>query len=249
MNIYIRDIDWFINKIKNNEYFSYSRWNDGEWYCFQKKEGQNCDGHKYFHKLADYLLIALKNKNNLIESNNERYIFESGLWWDKIENLENIYKSNNLKVNFLRNDLIHKIKLNPKKWIDMINTISSRFTVIIGHSYVKKYTKLKYKEFIDIPEKNCFLYSNVIISKIRKILNIHKNKNIVFIFMASMTTNYIIDYFFNECKDKHFMLDFGSSIDIFIEDNIIDNRRRTPAKGIRRDNILKLYPKDWRKFY
>ena len=64
-----------------------------------------------------------------------------------------------------------------------------------------------------------------------------------------MATNYIIDYFFNECKDKHFMLDFGSSIDIFIEDDILDNRRRSPAQGIRRENILKLYPEDWRKFY
>jgi len=249
MEIFRKDIIWFIDKIKNNEYFSYSRWNDGEWFCLKKYPGSNCDKHKYFPKLGELLKKALQDPKNALASQNEKYIFESGLWWDSQSSINNDYKKYNMKVRFHKGDLIHEIKNKPAYWIELINCLNLKSVVIIGPNYLKKYKPLKYDYFITIPNINCFLYANEIIKQINSIIN-NESKNFVFIFAASMTTNYIIDYFFKKYENKHFMLDFGSAFDIFIEDPIFNNagRRRSPSRGVNREKLLAQYPKEWRVF-
>ena len=38
-------VDRFINKIKNNDHFVISRFNDGEWYCMRREYRHNLEGH------------------------------------------------------------------------------------------------------------------------------------------------------------------------------------------------------------
>ena len=67
------EIDYFLNKIKNKEFFSYSRFNDGELICAIKNftqigSIQNCDKHVYFPELGKELVNSLNNSDN--ESSN-----------------------------------------------------------------------------------------------------------------------------------------------------------------------------------
>ena len=67
---YTKEPDFFINKIKNDEYFSIARYNDGEWHCMRERKdrpGQriaNCDKHRYFPELKQDLLKAVTSEEN-----------------------------------------------------------------------------------------------------------------------------------------------------------------------------------------
>ena len=55
---------FYIDKLKNNEYFSFSRWGDGEFFCAAGIEGANCDHHNYSPELKNGLIKSLKNNKN-----------------------------------------------------------------------------------------------------------------------------------------------------------------------------------------
>ena len=52
MNFIHNDLDFYINKLKNDEKFSFTRWGDGEWSCVFGAKGHNCDRHQYFENMS-----------------------------------------------------------------------------------------------------------------------------------------------------------------------------------------------------
>ena len=89
---------------------------------------------------------------------------------------------------------------------------------MIGPEYLKKFTPLNVNKYISIPLKNCFLDKDRIIKEIKDIIVTYNknNKNGIFLFCASMCTNYIIDQLFELTLNKHTMLDIGSAFDNFL---------------------------------
>ena len=50
------EFEFYLNKLKNKEYFSFTRYGDGEWICINNTvdsiiTGKNCDGHHYFPEM------------------------------------------------------------------------------------------------------------------------------------------------------------------------------------------------------
>jgi len=88
------------------------------------------------------------------------------------------------------------------------------------------------------------LRKNIVNDEIKEYMK--KYEHIVFIFCASLMSNVIIDNLFLESKDKHFMLDFGSAIDTFIDHRRV-GRTSLPRRinGDDLKNLREKYPKDW----
>ena len=146
-------------------------------------------------------------------------------------------------ISFLQGDIVHKISRNyPNKWIQLNELLNKYQITIIGPNHIRKYKHLKYKNYIEIPYINCYLEKDYIINEVNKIID-SCNKTQVFIFCAGMASSVFIDLLVDKCINKHYLLDMGSSLDLFINDNRI--KRRTPVKGYKRDKILLKYPKDY----
>ena len=78
-----------INKLKNDKFFLFVRYNDGEFIaltmwdyiykCSADKSPGNCDGHKYTKKLSNCLRYAISCEDNIMLSKEEKYIFQTKL--------------------------------------------------------------------------------------------------------------------------------------------------------------------------
>ena len=72
----------------------------------------------------------------------------------------------------------------------------------------KRDLPIKYKDFIEVPEIDCYLEKENIKKEIKKLTK--KYKKPIFGFSASMATNVIVDELYDKLGDKCWMIDFGS---------------------------------------
>jgi hypothetical protein len=210
---YNRSFEFYFNKIKNNEHFKYSRYNDGELIAIIGKtpNDTNCDGHQYFPEMSIELKNCLLNYKA-----SEEYVLESFDYWynlnPHIKNTLDELKLINPELTFLHTDFIRiSHEQNPEQFFKLLNELKTKKLVIIGPQYLSKLNKIFNFIHIEIPIKNCYLIKNEIIKTISNINKISDNN--YYLFSASMPTKIIIDVFKNDNKNTY--LDWGSVWDTF----------------------------------
>jgi hypothetical protein len=211
------DINHFIDKINNKKPFSYSRFNDGELLCVIKQllenevsSNNNCDGHIYFPKMGEELLVSLNN------SDCENYYIQYMSGWLKSEKFFNYTKllidNNSLNGIYQYSDFLQiTLRENPDLFRKFVNILNNNEIMIVGPEYLKNIKFLKYSSFVEIPSVNCYNKKDEIINEISKKIN---DRTIV-LFSASMATNVIIDSLYKIYGQKNFLIDVGSLWDIF----------------------------------
>lgn len=236
-----KSFDYFIDRIKNNEHFRYSRFNDGELIAIIGKspQGANCDGHKYFPEMGVELKNVLLNYKY-----SDNYVLESFDYWYKtlphIKKILQELKMLNSNLKFLHTDFIRIMhEQNPELFLDFLEILKTKKIVIVGPEYLKKLNSFFDFRYISVPHKNCFLQKDRIISEMKKISE--KERDVFFLLSASMPANIIIDQF----KDnKNTYLDWGSVWDTFFvseEYSFIKKRSTSNKKEIieKYNNFLK----------
>jgi hypothetical protein len=231
--------DYFFEKIKNNQHFKYSRFNDGEITAMigKRANASNCDGHQYFPEMSKMLNDVLLNYKK-----DENYILESFIYWynllPDVNSYLNHIKFVNKDLSFLKEDFIRIThEKNPELFIDLLNLLKEKKVVVVGPYYLKKLNNFFNFDYIDVPVKNCFLGLNKIIKDVD---DCRKDENIVFLFSASMPTKIIIDYF--KYDNKNTYIDWGSVWDTFFispEYNFI--RKRSSSSNEKYRLIYKDY--------
>lgn len=209
------DIDYFLNRFKNKEFFSYSRFNDGELLCSIKNFKEiglvkNCDGHQYFPNLGLELTNSLNNADNkkyFIQYlsafiNNPKYI----------EYTKILIKNNKLNGNYVSSDFLQTmLRYKPEKFKEFIDILKKNNIMIVGPNYLTKLNMIKPIDFVLVPTKNCYLEKDKILSEIKTKLK----KNQIVLFSSSMTTNSFIDILYKDFGNTNFFIDAGSIWDIF----------------------------------
>lgn len=152
MNIKNKPIEYYIEKINSKDNFSFTRWGDGEWFCTIGKNGQNCDGHKYFPEMRESLNNALNNDKG----------YYKAIWNLDHGQIKNIL---NILLPFIKNNNINIDWVNAGIWEDsalsgqlkpLVKSLESRNFVIVSSDKLKK-LDIKYTDFISVPSVNCFL--------------------------------------------------------------------------------------------
>ena len=152
MKIINNNLQFYIDKLKNKETFSFTRWGDGEWGCAFGTIGCNVDKHQYFAEMANGLLEALINDKGYIKAT----------WPLTVPMLINIHDT---IENFIESNNIQTIWNDARVWEEaaMQNTISPlikqlqkmNFVIVTGKD--KKILPINYTDFIEIPSVDCFL--------------------------------------------------------------------------------------------
>ena len=210
---YERNFKFYFEKIKNNEHFKYSRYNDGELIAIigNQPHGANCDGHQYFPEMSIELRLALLNYKYC-----EDYVLESFNYWyimlPHVRNILNELKSLNPELSFLNTDFIRIAhEQEPEKYLQLLNELKNKNLVIVGPDYLKNLNQFFYFTHIPIPLKNCYLAKDEIIKSIQYI-NAGSDNNF-YLFSASMLTKIIIEAFKDDNINTY--LDWGSVWDTF----------------------------------
>lgn len=191
--------------LENKKPFSFSRFGDGEWNAIFRKEGMNCDGHKYFKDMGDALADVLMAQPDY------RLGIQNMATRVQGERISGFLDLNELKIAWCNADMLHhaSIKNNIEPFF---KALSERNTVMIGPGYLKNIKlKVKYKHFIEIFAQNCWKQKDYIIEECRKV----KLDKPVFSFSASMAANVIIDILHKELKDA-ILIDAGSVYEPYV---------------------------------
>jgi len=210
---YKKEFDYYLERIKNDDHFKYSRYNDGELTAIigQTPNGANCDGHQYFPEMSVELKQAL-----LDYKYDENYVLESFDYWynmlPHVRQILNVLKSLNPELAFLHTDFIRIAhEQNPEKFIQLLEVLKTKNLVIVGPKYLGELKRFFDFKHVEIPVKNCYLAKNKIIADIKEI-NATGDNN-YYLFSASMPTKILIHSFKEDNKNTY--LDWGSVWDTF----------------------------------
>jgi len=188
----------FLEKIKNDECFSYSRFGDGEWNAIFNKIGQNCDGHQYFADMGERLRQVLSSKPKYFLGLQGLAVRQRG---DEI--------FNNYPNDWCSHNVFHRASINKKLNL-FFEMLSEKNVVIVGPKYLKEIKKhFSYSDYIIVPDKNCWMSHDKILIKCKELI---KEGDIV-LFAASMMTNVLIDELHN---NKTTLIDIGSVLDPYV---------------------------------
>ena len=257
-------IDDLLTKLKKNQHFMYSRYNDGEFIAMvgfnhynnkfindSQNDPGNIDSHKYYKEMGDILLNSVNNSENFLLNIQEKYLFQSKLeiWLCDETHTNSCLNTNYIKdikwnVSVIEDDFSDYMWTNSDKFIKFINTINKKKIIYIGPYWIRDCPILNILHFIEIPITNCWLNKDKIIEDIRSYND--KYKDIVFLFSASMATNAIIEILKLEFLDKHFAIDMGSTFDNFVKNGECNLRNINPLlgfKGNREEHINKIINK------
>lgn len=206
------DLQFYLDKLKSNEFFSITRWGDGEWNCTfggndilhtDGNPGWNCDHHQYFPDMSLDLRAALKLNKPYYKGRWFPTVRQAQIVIPKVKQLIKEYKLDmnwvnaNVFIDALENGQISKL-------IEQLE----KMNFIIVSEPSKRDAPVKYIDYIEVPAIDCYLEKELIKNEMRKMVK--KYKNPVFGLSASMATNVIVDELFDEIGDKCWMLDLGS---------------------------------------
>lgn len=187
-----------IDNLKSHKAFKFSRFGDGEWNCILGKQGQNCDGHKYFPELGAALRRVVLSEPKYIVG-----MQPLSMSYERSEQIKEF--CNGLKINWVNADVLHNASIDGRLG-DFINAISGRYIILVGPVHLNRFFSHSV-HLVTLPQ-NCWLeYENI-----RQQIEFHIDgvDNAVVLLAASMMSEVLIDDF---ADHPHTFVDIGSVLD------------------------------------
>ena len=185
-----------LSNLKGSKQFKFARYGDGEIYCMNGKNGQNCDNHKYFQDMGAAL------RQTIIQEP-EYMVGIQPLSVSHIpEHVQNYFGHFTTLYNA---DVLHNASIDGQ--IEKFTTaITGRYVILVGPAHLAPV--VQECVHIVIPDVDCWLqYENV-----RQQIEFHIEgiNNAVVLLCASMMSEVIISYFEDH---PHTFIDCGSVLD------------------------------------
>ena len=190
-------LDFYVDKLARNEYFSLTRWGDGELLCMWGRKGKNSNGCDYSPDLFIDLHGAMHHKEH-----NFIYGLQHVLPGD-MERAEKLYP-----VEWFDSEVFGEA-LAEGKLFPLIKQLRKMNTVVIGNSSIKQMVKevIGCTKFIEVPPANALLEKDKVIADCMRLAPA------CFLFSCGMAAN----VFVSELHDieKSFFIDLGHIWDAF----------------------------------
>ena len=198
MNLIELTFEDICDKIKKQEGFSFSRWGDGEWNCVFKKQGCNCDGHRYYESLAERLRDVLYREPKYYMGIQPLAMKLDG------DNINRFLERNNINVSWCNSDIIHDASIAHKLYM--------LYEAVENKSYVKV-SSFDGPFSILIPKRNCWLAYEYIKSAVIEWIFWHIEDNPIIMLSCGMMAEVLIDDLWEMFGTDITVLDMGSVFD------------------------------------
>lgn len=199
-----------VNKLRNNEPFSFSRFGDGEFNAMLGKRGANCDGHHYFPDMGRALV-------DVLDSQREHQIVFEGIptYYLGMQNLAKrlngelpAFQEMTEGIDWCNADVIHYQNIKHNNLDDLLDALKGRSVTLVGPLHLMPLADENGWRFIDIPAKDCWTQYEHTHERIGQIQELD-----VVLYCASMMANVLID-------ERHLVMntqiDIGSAFDPYV---------------------------------
>lgn len=208
-------VEHYLQLIKNNEHFSFSRFGDGEVLCmfhedwFAKGNHRwNTDGCYYLEEIVEPMKQIFKNQYDYY------HCFLDCSFDLEGETFKKFLDETCPNMQFYHGEVWQSLAFSGKI-ADLTTVLSEKNPCFIGGKHIEnvKYIDgIQNFDFIEVPVKDSFKEFDKIFNSI---LDKHKNGKRMFCFSAGYTTKILIDQLFPLIGKDSFMIDFGSVFDPF----------------------------------
>jgi len=218
-------LDIFIDNIKKNKNFTFTKYGDGELSCMLDVKGGNCDGHPYSPELGRLL------KESLLK-NSQRGNTYIGDWTGWMGDTLSRYRDtlvNYEEVNYICYEILLNHKNEPKPRLYRLHRAiknSARKKIFVGP---RKLSRAKdffncYSHIIVLPTNSFSEYHRIRAECINSV-----EENCIFMFACGMPSKVIISDIL-DYEEKVTCLDFGSGFDNILLDNETRQGQVPPEK-------------------
>jgi hypothetical protein len=204
-----KSLAWYVAMMEAGRIFSFSRYGDGEWNAMIGTQGENCDGHRFFPELGGELRSSVVRRRGYI------YALQPRAIRCMRSEIQGFLASNHVSLAWHNADVFHDANKRGKLF-HLISTLRSMDVVLIGPAPLRaiKDNVFPYRDFIEIPSRDCYLAKDEIIKRVLKSAEVHAHA--VFAFSASMTAKVLIYELFPVIGAANWLIDFGSLWDIYV---------------------------------
>jgi hypothetical protein len=209
MEIFKYSLEFYVLLLRRKVLFSMSRWGDGEFNCIFGVAGENCDHHQYFPEMGVDLLRSLKS--GLPYYRALVHIAFKELGQDRISKF---LAENEISCTWVDGDVFLQRSAEGTLF-PFIEILRERNVLYVGPSHLRSISPWVFPvvEFIEVPDKDCYLTKIDTEAKIIKSVSNHQID--IILFSASMATNVMIDDLYESVGMSCTMIDVGSLFDIY----------------------------------
>lgn len=197
-------IEWYVEQLKKNEYFSLAGFGDGEFLCVQGKKGGNSHGCAYSPELREDLKAAMGDNHADFYKGMQRILPK------QFREIRPLLTGNWVDREIL-GDALARGALKP-----FFDAIWENYNVIIVSSKEKKSFPRPKDLFIETPRTNTHAEKEAIV---KKILNTQIYGPKVFLYACGMAAAAIIHEVHGRVGHS-FHLDIGHILDPFCDENL-----------------------------
>lgn len=163
-------VDDFTQKVINRTPFAFSKWGDGEWRSvLGVTTGANCDGHQYFAQMGQELRAVLQAFTQQPQYDLAMQPLSIQLFQQRIERF---LADNQLQhLRWHDADLFHWAISHPGQYDSFrrfLDALRHRQLVVVGPPHLQEPLKelLSYREFVQVPLRDAYIYLNDIVKRI-----------------------------------------------------------------------------------
>ena len=222
MIIHEKTIDWYIEKLKNNEYFSLAGYSDAEFFCMMgiRIGGSTGLGQKLTREQGEILKEIMQRRQT-----DPRFMFAipKCLWEDvkalKWHRIDDWMEANNIEIEAYERDMVTDDLAEAAGLYPFIKQLQQMDVVIIGNRSLRGLEFLHYEKFIQISSPNLHLDPNgvdIVTLKVKEWdVGYSKQAHPVYLVSAGVSAAVIIDRLHDAIPNSWF-IDCASIWDAFV---------------------------------
>lgn len=203
MIVHNHPLEWYVNKLKNKEYFSQGMYGDAEWICIQEKSigRKNAEATIYTRALCRGLRESLNYLDPSFYFSTPKVLNKMGWYESFIDSIT--------KIEFVEKE-VWDVGSRLGKMSPFISQLKKMRTCIISNKSLRGLHFLKYDEFIEVSYPNCFSEIESVMKQVQTVGN-----DCVYLISAGLPAAIIAQRIHSEfCRV--FALDLGSIWDAFV---------------------------------
>ena len=200
MPVYTPGLEWYVNKLRDGECFSFARYENGEWDCILELWSRTASGSQRFTpSLRKALTISLTEKHK-----EAHYPAMTPDYLARIKMLPRIERwliENAPNLDWHYGTVFHRSSEYGKLY-PLVKALKDRHTVVVGPSWLRKLPFVN--DFVAVNPKDCWTQIDQIEEQL------HKFNNVVISFSAGPAAKVLIHRLAPILGQHSWLIDFGS---------------------------------------